>query len=360
MNYQLCVDSSEFVQSLEENLKTCQQSFYVQTLSFEGDKAGRYLEKCFASLPQGVDRRLIIDDYSNYIVNDKFLYDLKGLRNSEIHQEKKEMKDIVKRLEAIGVGVKYVNPIKGWLNRLSARNHKKIISIDQKCAYLGGINFSAHNFEWHDLMIGHYSPEVVECLNDDFRKTWNGINQIGEFKSKEINILFLNGPNSFETCKDLFTLLEGAQKEIFVESPYFSFPFYESLAKAKKNGAIIRLIVPNKNNWGLYDSYTKEEILKNKIEVKFYPERMNHTKCMLVDQKYLIIGSSNFDYFSLYHHQEIIAIIQDQTLIEEFIQRVDKKDWNLSLQKELHFGFLDKLKSSVLKTAITLVSGINS
>ena len=53
---------------------------------------------------------------------------------------------------------------------------------------------------------------------------------------------------------------------------------------------------------------------------------MSHLKAMLIDQRYLIIGSSNFDYFSYKFHQEIVAILTNPELVAEYTNRVFLED----------------------------------
>ena len=57
---------------------------------------------------------------------------------------------------------------------------------------------------------------------------------------------------------------------------------------------------------------------------------MTHLKGMLIDQKYLIFGSSNYDYLSYQFHQEIVAIISNPGLISEYTARVFQQDMSNS------------------------------
>jgi len=52
-----------------------------------------------------------------------------------------------------GVKIRYTNGYGATPRRLLSRNHKKLIVIDDRAAYVGGINFSEHNASWHDMMI---------------------------------------------------------------------------------------------------------------------------------------------------------------------------------------------------------------
>jgi cardiolipin synthase len=64
------------------------------------------------------------------------------------------------------------------------------------------------------------------------------------------------------------------------------------------------------------------ESARSEIDLRLFQGGMSHLKAMLIDDQYLIAGSSNFDYFSYRIHQEILAVITNPELINEFRQRV--------------------------------------
>jgi len=58
-----------------------------------------------------------------------------------------------------------------------------LIVIDDRAAYVGGINFSEHNASWHDMMIRLTDTDAVAFLTNDFRSTWNGGDQMASGSS---------------------------------------------------------------------------------------------------------------------------------------------------------------------------------
>ena len=119
----------------------------------------------------------------------------------------------------------------------------------------------------------------------------------------------------------MIDLIDRAEESIFVESPYITFPFYERLREASQLGIDVKIVTPQANNWNFFANYARLESARSRIDLRFY-QGMTHLKAMLIDNRYLVAGSSNFDYLSYRLYQEIVAIITDPQLIEDFRQRV--------------------------------------
>src|SRR6185436_14372580 len=97
-----------------------------------------------------------------------------SLLDRGLQAEVQETGDMIDRLQRGGVGVRFAGPAGRFLERLPARNHKKLVAVDDRVAYVGGINFSDHNFLWHDLMLRVEDPGFVRFLREDFEGTWSG------------------------------------------------------------------------------------------------------------------------------------------------------------------------------------------
>lgn len=326
---QLLVDSGEFQEAFLKDLGASKLCVYAQTLSFEADAGGVFLADALKQRPE-LQRTLIVDHYCKYLINDKFLWSPKNFFDGALRGEYKATLKLLKELQGSGVNVQWVNPMGLAFRKITSRNHKKIIGFDNQSAYIGGINFSAHNFAWHDLMIRFDEKEIVDCLKNDFFATAKGENLGGIYQFHSCCLMFLDGQNSPQYAKPLIDLLDSAQKEIFVVSPYISSPFYEVLGRAVQRGVKVTLLAPMANNWGFYDEYTRWSCEQHGIDLRFYTGRMNHMKTMLVDNEALVVGSSNFDFFSFHLHQELMAIIRNEELIKDFKKRVVEVDLKLS------------------------------
>lgn len=353
MKINLFVDSAEFWHSLKEDTQNSNDYVYIQTLSFEGDVVGKMVSNHLLSLiPK--DIRILVDTYTKYIISDRFYYRPKNFFDKDLRLERKETLKMIDELNRSGVKVKFTNPVGPMLMKFPARNHKKMVLIDDRISYIGGINFSDHNFQWHDLMIRIDDRNITEFLRNDFLTTWNGCHLSVEKEFGDIKFFLCDGHSNKESFQVLFDLIEGAKESIFIESAYASFPFYEKLRSAKRRGVKITIVAPSKNNRKNIQKYTLWEAERSAFDLWLYQPDMTHVKAMLIDEETLVIGSTNFDYISYSVEQELFTLIKDKGIINEFKSRIIEPD----LRKSKKFNGEIKYKSGYLHYLILKILGI--
>src|SRR6202165_603839 len=103
--------------------------------------------------------------------------------------EAREPETMMGVLEDAGVETRFTNPYGLSPRRLLSRNHKKLIVLDDRTAYLGGINFSEHNAAWHDMMLRIEDEAVAEFLRQDFLSTWTGRDRVAQQQFDGIQLL---------------------------------------------------------------------------------------------------------------------------------------------------------------------------
>jgi cardiolipin synthase len=194
--------------------------------------------------------------------------------------------------------------------------------IDDRVAYIGGMNFSEHNFDWHDMMIRIEDPAVACALRDDFLNTWEGRNETMEGGRPGIDILGFDGKTNERAFEPVLEMIRDARESIFVMSPYVTYPFFRGFRRAIRNGARVSLVSPERNNWRFLKEYGIWECRRSGIDIHLYGGRMSHLKAMLIDDRRLIVGSSNFDFLSWHYMQEVIAVISDPDTIQQFKRKV--------------------------------------
>jgi len=325
MNLRLLVDGPEFWTAFEADARAATTRVFVQTLGLEADEAGHALAALLVSLVPRVECRLVIDDYSHYLLNDRFLYSPRALADAALWREARATYRLVRTLRQHGVEVCWVNPVRGRPYRLAARNHKKILVVDDAVSYFGGINFTAHNFAWHDLMVRVEDPALAGCLRDDVLATFAGRNQALDCTVADGRLILLDGVRNPALQRDVVDLVCAARDEVFIESPYVSGPYLDALEAARRGGARVMIATPAANNWSLFDGYLRAECQRRRIEL-WHLEGMSHLKAMLVDGRQLVLGSSNFDYFAHHTHQELLFLTRDRALIDDFRTRVRDVD----------------------------------
>jgi len=94
------------------------------------------------------------------------------------------------------------------------------------------------------------------------------------------------------------------------------------------------MLTPEKNNWKYFRDYARWEASRCDLNLQLYAKGMSHLKAMLIDDKYLIAGSSNFDILSYRLYEEIVAIFSDANVITQFRERVMIPDLAASIRVE--------------------------
>ena len=269
------------------------------------------------------DRRVVADEfYTVHRINDNFLHSPKHWFDKGIRDERDATFDMHKQLEKAGVGVLLTNPSGPIVVNFLRRNHKKLVVIDDRITYIGGLNFTEHNFAWHDMMLRIENPELTRFLKEDFLSTWEGQHSNTSKKFGDIELYRFDGYTNRKTYQPLLDLMAQAKKSIYIVSPYIAYPFYEPLRTAIGNGAKVVLLAPDNNNWRTMREYMIWESVRAGVDLQMYKGRMVHLKAMLIDDEYLVAGSSNFDFISSELMQEIVAVITDKQAIADFKTRI--------------------------------------
>jgi cardiolipin synthase len=317
--YTLLVGSDSFWKRAAEDIGRARSRVLVQAMTFEGDAAGRGVADAVRR-SAAADRRVLVDDYSRVVVSDHFVLSPHYLSSRAFRAEVKATRAMFSALAAAGVGVRVTNPIDGRLPRYGLRNHKKLIVADD-VAYIGGFNFSDHNFAWHDLMLRIEAPGPAAFLAEDFDATWRGEAELREARFGGLRLCALDGRTNARGFAPLFEAIEAARAHICVVSPYLSFPFIEALAGAARRGIDVELLTPLGNNKPMVRAYLLDAARRAGFRIGLMRD-MSHLKGMLIDRRLLVLGSTNFDFPSYYSLEEHMALIEDAGLVADFEAQV--------------------------------------
>jgi cardiolipin synthase len=313
--YQLLTGSAAFWARAASDIEAARERVLVQAMTFEGDAAGQAVAAAVRG-SRALERRILVDDYTRVVVSDQFVKTPRYLSSRALREEVRATRAMFRSLKAAGVGVRTTNPIAGRLPRYGVRNHKKLIVAD-RVAYVGGVNFSDHNFSWHDLMLRIEDPTAADFLAADFEATWESRSAFRKGEFGPLTLYALDGRTNREGFADLFAAIAAAKTRIEIVSPYFSFPFLERLGEAAARGVEVELIAPLGNNKPMVRHYLFQAAPKAGIRLRLSPG-MFHLKAMLIDDRLLVLGSSNFDFPSYYSMEEYLAFLTDPALIAAF------------------------------------------
>lgn len=343
------------MQNLSARAASASHALFVQAMTFEGDKAGEQLIRLMMESP-AKDKRLLVDSYSKAVINDSFVFSPKYVLDKEFRDEVISTRRLIKMARENGIAVKFTNPLGFLMMRYPLRNHKKMVIVDEETSYLGGINFSDHNFEWHDMMIGMEDNAIGKLLADDFKSTWEGKNQSKTVSTKDTAVYFLNGRKSFSLYENLFDKIKKAKHSVEVISPYVSDPLLLVLRETATRGVQTSIISPSENNKSFFKNLLYSELRHGYFDLYEYPG-MSHLKAILIDGKTLLFGSSNYDLISYYFEQEVVVELQDESLIADFKKQILNPARKKSLQVE---NATDSIKPRLVMNALKLFCRISS
>jgi cardiolipin synthase len=325
MNLGLLVDAAEFVDALALDVARAQDTAFVQAMTFEGDAAGMAVADLIQACP-APDRRVLVDGFTRHVLSDRLRWLPRNLVSPGMWREARATQRMLAGLHEQGVGVRIVNPAGPFFSRFPARNHKKLVALDGRVAYLGGINFSDHNFAWHDLMIRIEDEHVTGFLEQDFMATWEGRDRAGSLRLTDLAIHALDGRQNEAVFDEVLDLVAQAREEVFLECPYVTDPFLRELQRAARRGVRVRVVIPETHNFPLVRQALAQAAERSPLELRLYPGRMTHMKALLVDDRCLILGSANFDVWSDRSQHEYIVVASEPRTIAEFRRRVVEPD----------------------------------
>ena len=221
------------------------------------------------------------------------------------------------------------------------RNHRKIIVIDGKVGFTGGLNIGKE-YIGEDPKLGYWRDthmrlkgESIQSLQGTFLLDWicSGAKSFedevffppsGIQEENKVKIIH-SGPDSKwkSILQNYFITITQAQKSILIETPYFipDESILMALRTAALRGIEVKIILPYKQKmdsllcWYANFSYV-EDLLEAGVKIYEYSKGFMHAKVCIVDQNVAIVGSSNIDMRSFFLDFEANAVLYDQKSIE--------------------------------------------
>jgi cardiolipin synthase len=319
---ELLQDAREFWPRAEADIRRAERRVLVQTLSLEGDQAGQALASALRA-SRAPERRVLIDSFTRHVVNDRFLHSPASLLDGPLRAEVRATRALVAGLSRAGIPVRFTSPAGPLLLRFPARDHRKLVLVDDRVAYLGGINFSEHNFAWRDLMLRIEHERAARFLAADFLRTFRGRPRASSLALPGLELHTFDGRSNARRFEQLLMpLVDAARARIEIEAPYLTQPFLERLVRAAERGVAVTVLTPEVNNFRLVRELLACPVATRGLSVRLYRGRMTHLKAILVDARTLVLGSANFDIWSYHFQGEHLAIVRDAELVRDFESRV--------------------------------------
>jgi len=245
------------------------------------------------------------------------------------------------KLRAAGVQIAEFNPPNPWKRHfaLNSRDHRKLLVADGTVAILGGVNLSSTYQSapqaadpqkpqdvWHDTDIQITGPVVPE-LETLFRDHWH--EQEGVPLGADADPDPPSQPPGDEVVRILgsspvklkrryyvtaISAIRNAESSIWITGAYFvpTHQEKEGLMAAARRGADVRLLLPAHSDSGpalavQHSHY--EELLRAGVKIYERDDGILHSKTMVIDRVWSIVGSSNFDHRSVLFNDELDAVV---------------------------------------------------
>lgn len=300
-------------QSMLNDLKTAEKFIYLEYFIIEeGEFWSSILEILKEKAENGLDIRVVYDDVG-------CMNTLPG--------------NYAKQLAKYGIKATQFSRLKGQAdNEFNNRSHRKIMIIDGKIGYTGGVNIADEYINkiqkfghWKDIGIrleGEGVYELTKLFLIDYginiNKTAENLLEEVLFPKTDISsngfiIPFGDGPSPIyrrRVAQSLIVdMLFNAKSYAYIMTPYLIIDNEMCLAleNAAIKGVDIRIVVPHIPDKKIVFEMTKtyyERLMKAGVKIYEYEKGFVHAKCYLVDDEIAMVGTINMDYRSLVHHFE--------------------------------------------------------
>ncbi|WP_319591251.1 cardiolipin synthase [uncultured Draconibacterium sp.] len=317
----LLKDGQQTFDQIFNAIEKARHHIHMEYYIFADDKIGSKLKHLLIKKRhEGVEVRIIVDDVGSWGLSKKFF---RELQDNDV--------EIYPFME-----VRFPR----FTSRVNYRNHRKIIVIDGKMGFIGGINIADRYIEgmeglghWRDthLQIGGDAATTLQVI---FAADWYFITKQNLYGYKYFPPLSdapgvpvqvsASGPDySWKSIEQaFFGAITSARKRIYIVTPYLMPPpeLKEALKTAALSQVDVRIIIPEKSDASLSKwcsfSYV-EDLLEAGVRIFLYQKGFIHSKYLLVDDFISSVGTSNFDFRSFETNFEANAFIYQKEFTDK-------------------------------------------
>lgn len=322
------IENSAVFDAMEADIRRARTSVNIVTYIWRGEGGpSERIGRALLARRKGVACRIVIDPFGSW----------------------KFSESLEQRLTASGCTVRRYGRAETVSAIFLARNHRKIQVTDGRRAITGGYgiwkSWEGHGRkkdEWRDTAVGVAGP-VVAQMQRAFEQSWTeaggeplpaadypALSRAGPSRAAFV----ASSPRRGEASPaEIMThaLLAAATRDLWIANSYFvpDEPLRQHLVRRRQAGAKVRVIAPGPVHdvppvrAGQRDTY--EELLQAGVRVFEYQPSMMHSKTMVVDDRWVAIGSTNFDQMS-FDHLEEGSLVADAPVLARKLRRNLEED----------------------------------
>ena len=303
---------------LLHDIEEAKHHIHIQYFLFANDETGcRVKEALMKKASEGVEVRFLYDNVANIKVSPKFY---NGMRLSGVRV------------------VSFMNVSLPWFkSRMNYRNHRKVVVIDGKIGYVGGMNVGNNyllNRNWRDTHL-RITGKGVYGLQHSFMADWHTSNDerlyndeiyypACEEKTENLLQIATSGPNTTwaNLLQAAINIAVTTRTYLYIQTPYFlpTDSLLEALQTAALSGVDVRLMVSRKSDSPYIDPAARSYyscLLRAGMRIFEHQTKFIHAKTMVSDDFISVIGSANMDFRSFESNFEINCYLYDRDLAEQ-------------------------------------------
>ena len=318
-------DGNMTFESVISAIENAQSFIHLEYYIFADDNIGRRIIDILKRKAQsGIEVRMIVDDVGSWELKTPFY---KEMWNSNIY--------IYSFLRV---------HFPKLTSKINYRNHRKIIIVDGKVGFVGGLNIADRYISgnkklgiWRDTHL-RIEGDAVNSLQTVFSIDWYFVSkeELNDKKyfphqkpihDKTVQIVSSGADSDWPSIMmGIIHAITSAKQSVYIETPYL-IPT-EGVLLALKTAALagidIKIIMPQKSDSMITLFSTRSyirELLEAGVKIYFYQKGFLHSKILIIDNFVSIVGSANMDFRSFEQNFEISAFIYNTDIAQELTEK---------------------------------------
>ena len=284
----------EFLDRMLQDINAAQNTIEIEYYWFATDQSGkRVKEALMAKAREGVKVRLVMDNLITPSAPESFYQEMK-VAGVELYYSHP--------FEQMG-------PLRALTSILGPRDHRKIIIIDGRIAYTGGMNFYDEAiYDWIDTHVRVEGPAATQ-MRRLFAQTWEkmageSLEPVSPAPVGPVVAEAFGTEGKAQLDTTFIALLNQAREYFYIQTPYFAPPheLVNTFKTCAARGVDVRIIIPQKCDWGFMNELTREyavELKRAGVGIYVYLGAYDHSKIFVTDDKLASCSTVNMDFRSL-------------------------------------------------------------